>query len=535
MYAYLSLSFTTVSLLLFLSFFVTEYKVYVSSLHSTKEDLKHSYYTYYVQPESKPYTGGAIIYGAGYSSDSQQVTEQPCFNASIASISDREASVSLEETVSFSNLQKLLGIDVSVDVGYGKFSAGAKADYLRSLEEKDYSLSLNYYTSVSEKATVKINGHGLNALTQFGQDSYSYNHSIFRLVCGDHYISSYRRGAFLIAGINIVLNSHEEKNEFRAKAGAKYGNIFNAAANIRYVCEKNKISAKVKIHAFQIGGEPSHLTNILSSSIVECSINEIDKCITTAKKLLDYAKDFGKQIENHEVFDALGTADYRPIERIGLDSSLSWVTPKVENYRRELSTNLKENQYYIEKLHSFYNGYPVKLDNVFFENANVILTKANDNIRTLMDSLTGAIGCYNEPENCEKIKAKIDDKLENITNSDLKFLENMKCTIPLYDDLGISYNTGGTEWLTLLRKNSTTLRYASISDVKYWYWLYDDLNMCTYNGTWDSRVPGYVGTYKTASENMEDVYIIKEWSSFYFEDFKTAENKTIKKRTPYCL
>ncbi|XP_043472601.1 uncharacterized protein LOC122505185 [Leptopilina heterotoma] len=435
---------------------------------------------------------GNIAAGGGYSSDTQQIVAQLCYNATISSTSDQQTYIQLNTALTYSELENKLGISISARGKYGMFSAEAKASYMRSIQDKDYATSLNYFEYATSNVAVQLAGYGTNALTESGKDIYQEGkNKFFGLVCGDHYITSYQQGALLTMGLNIRFASSNAKQKFEARISAKFGNIASAAGSIEAIASKYNITGSVIIQAFQMGGEPSQLSKILNKDnegqyyALTCSLLTMTNCISAASGLLDYARDeFTKQFsfQTNTGLTPLGIAftQYNPIEYIGLSSD-SLVTQEVINIRNELSDKLKENEYYQEKLYPFFNkGYPVDLDTNFQTGLNRILSKSKNNLAVLMDPHGGAVDCFNYPNLCRIKKSDIDSKLETITAGDLKFVEKIKYKITIFG--GMLYNKGKDfntySWIVVPNDGTGKER---VSSVIMWYisnytFGYDTLN-----------------------------------------------------------
>ncbi|XP_051168963.1 uncharacterized protein LOC127286546 isoform X2 [Leptopilina boulardi] len=473
-----------------------------------------------VTPQMRQYKNGNIIAGAGYSGDTQQIVPQVCYNATVSSTSEQQAYIQLDTSISYLELESKLGISVSISGKYEMFSAEAKASYIRSVQDRDYATSLNYYEYATNNVAVQLAGYGDKALTESGKGFYNDGKNpYFGLLCGDHYITSYQQGALLIMGLNIKFSNSQEKKEFEAKVGTAFGNIVSAAEKIQSISTMYKISGSVVIQAFQIGGEPSQISKILNKDstgqyyALTCSLLTMANCIKAASGLLDYGKDeFSKQFsfKNNTGLTPLGIAfsQYYPIEYIGLISPASLVTTEVIKYRDELTSKLKENDYYQQKLYPFFNmGYPIELEAAFVNNANSVLSKANNNIRILMKAHKGAADCFNLPDKCKSIKDSIDSQLENITISDLKFLEYIKYTITIFG--GMLYNKGRNHdtysWVAVPnnkpgQERLQKVNYIFITDKKLEYDtdnhipVTSDLYQVKFTGDINSSGTQYVGT-----------------------------------------
>jgi hypothetical protein len=156
-----------------------------------------------------------ITAGAGYSSDTQQVAPQYCYAAAQPVLSDIEQKLDFDTAYSFSDFQEQLHYDVSASGGIGAFSASAEASYLRDVEDKTYSLSVNYVGYADATASVQLQGAGLNALSVSGQDFYKNDFANFGILCGDNYIASYKEGALLAMSLNINFKSNYEKQFYQ--------------------------------------------------------------------------------------------------------------------------------------------------------------------------------------------------------------------------------------------------------------------------------------------------------------------------------
>lgn len=397
-----------------------------------------SLYPAFATPVSVQDTG--ITAGAGYSNDTQQVAPQYCFAAKAGPLSGVENHLNLDTALSFTDIEQQLKFSVSASGGYGMFSASAEASYLRQVEDKDYSFSLNYYEYADGTVPVQLEGFGEKALTPVGQQFYQDGQNkYFGVSCGDNYISSYKEGALLTMALNIKFRSHYEKEEFEAKAGASYANIFSASAHIQEIATTYHMEGQVSIQAYQRGGEPSQLSKILSKDpdgkyyVLSCDIQHMDDCTRAADGLLAYARnDFPNQFsfEHNTGLTALGLgfASYEPIYRLGLKQPDSFVTPQVLNDRKMLATDFKNNSYYDSKLDTLVNGYPVSWDmnSDFYTQLATLQQKAKNNVDVLTgpadNPSAGALGCYNTPEQCDKIYQTLQSNLQPITAKDLQFL-----------------------------------------------------------------------------------------------------------------
>ncbi|AIT10129.1 hypothetical protein LO80_09195 [Candidatus Francisella endociliophora] len=386
--------------------------------------------------------------GSGYSSDAQTLGQQICFAFTDTDKSAGEAVFDLDSVYSFKEIENKFAAGASASAGIGAFGGGFAIDYLKAMKDTDLSYSLNYFNYATNKVRVNLD-LSEGGLTPIGDTLYNNVFDKFGVSCGNEIITAYQTGAMLLFGINLKFHNHSDLETFKAKAHASFGNIFNASGYIEKIARENNIDGKVSISAYQIGGKPERLAEILSKDpdkggyyALTCSMQNMDRCIKAAEGVLDYAGSkethatdgFSKQYdlskdENLEPF-GIAFADTMDIELIGLDEPDTLVTPQVKEARKKLENDLKENEYYKEHLGAIINGYPVKLDDQYKEKLEDLYTKADDNVNTLTNPVSGGIQCFTKPYKCISVAQDLESKLKPITDEEITdSLESIKYNI----------------------------------------------------------------------------------------------------------
>lgn len=500
--------------------------------------------------------GANIAAGSGYSSDSQQIAPQACFNVASSPASGQQSYAQLGAAMYFSDIQNSLKIDVSTKGGVGMFSASAEASYMRSMEDKDYSLSLNYFTYALETVSVNLAGYGLQALNSFGQEAYNNgNNPYFGLLCGDNYLTSFDQGAMLIMGINIEFDSHQAKQQFSAAASGGFGDIFSASASISKIASQYNLQGSVSMQAYQIGGNPAELSNILSKSsngdyyALSCDINNINNCQMAASGMLDYAKyNFTTQISfaNNKGLTPLGLGyvEYLPIDYLGLHTQ-SLVNQTVKDDRLQLAEALIENQYYVQKFHELVETYPVEWDTTssIYQTSQNLYQQAQNNVNSIMSPNNpdqGALGCFDTPDQCNSITQNIQASLVPINGSDLGYLSQVMYYYDVPTRTGnFIYPNGDSNnsWSFFASNPNSNLvqqiDYCLITPAIYNFHYLETTNpphdtisdWYTYNGTSADGGLTYSGSYIDNTEN-------RQWGSapadrydnpFYFEAYNGTD------------
>ena len=142
--------------------------------------------------------------GHGYSTDKQMISPIACYNARVLPITHTSSIVHFDQGMGFQDLQKALHVDVSAKASIGMFSSSLHVDYMKSVQDTDYSLSVNYYQYIEAEIAMETGFGEAAVLTADGMRAYQGGtNSDFGLICGDKFIDSYKSGATLVLGMKI--------------------------------------------------------------------------------------------------------------------------------------------------------------------------------------------------------------------------------------------------------------------------------------------------------------------------------------------
>lgn len=380
-------------------------------------------------------TATSPLVGRGYSTDTQQIARNICFHSSVSSTSSQQSSVNLDTAIRYGELEKLIKFSVSAKGGFGMFSASAKADYLKSIEENSLTVSLNYLNTMQQKVYLSMSGYGIEALTDEAKLAYQEKGvNLFSLSCGDNYITSYSEGASLMVSLYLEFSDSHTRESFMAKSGGKFANIFSAMSTIETMAKYDLMSGKVSIKAYQEGGEPSRLPEILGRDaegnyyVLSCDLNAMSNCKSAANSILDYARNSFPSQVSFTTGAGLTTFqdslfEYSSIQFIGLSLPVSFVDGgeslnrlkfandyvKYSSYNKQLS-HLQSKYYSLIESDSDYKS-------SFLQTLNVV----NDNLAKIA---VEGLNCYNDPRSCKDVERVIlpveDNKLKLLD----KTLEN---------------------------------------------------------------------------------------------------------------
>lgn len=388
---------------------------------------------------SKPYQLGDSLAGYGYSVDSQKLVDEQCYNATPGLPEGTNSVVSLNEATSFSDFESKLSYSVKAGLGFGIFSAQSDASYMRQVSDKDYTLSLNYFSYSSGTVRVQT-AIGQDALTDAGKQEYSNNltNPYFGVVCGDEIVTSYQQGALLAMALNIEFQSHMDKEQFQASASTGFGSIFTASATVESIASHYEMDGRVSLTAYQQGGEPGQLSKILSKDpsgnfyINSCSITNMTACRNAASGLLNYASaDFPNQFSVSAGLNlttlGFGLYDTQPIQYIGLMPPKSLLDNATLNARLSVANTYSQQLCYQDKFYSLFHGYPVSWDtsSPFYHQMGATRNDVKSNIDVILGDQPSGKGlpdCYLTPDQCMGIIQAIQSGIQPVDFSFLQLL-----------------------------------------------------------------------------------------------------------------
>ncbi len=430
-------------------------KLFVLSLLASQFDALALGHHRHFHKEPKGYRLGDSLAGYGYSLDSQKIVDEQCYNATAGLPEGTSNVVSLSEATSFSDLQKEFSYSVDSGFGFGPFSLHADASYMRQIEDKDYSLSLNYFSHSSGTVRVQV-GIGEDALTDAGKQEYTNNltNPYFGIVCGDEVIGSYQQGALLAMSLKVDFSSHMDKEQFQASGSLSLGSIVNATAKVESITSQYDMKGKISLTAYQNGGDPGQLAKILSEDpsgnyyLLSCDMDNTDACKRAASGLLDYASNnFPNQFSLSQGTNittlGFGFYDKQPIQHIGLVPPKSLLTNETLPKRNNLTSAYYQQLCYQDKFYSLFNGYPVdwETSSTFYQQLTSTYQLVKDNLDAISSGTPSGQGikdCYLTPEDCGDIYQAI---IPQIKQPDFAFLQMLQYYYKSI--LAIFYYNGG--------------------------------------------------------------------------------------------
>lgn len=290
--------------------------------------------------------------GQGWSSDNDSPVAK-CLIGAIDHVGTPSGSLTLDTRYSYHDVLKQMNLSVDGRVSLLGFSLNANAKYANMLRDTALSSSFIYQASVLLKNRQFEVPNDRNPLTWIGQQY--FNHPVkFRKFCGDQFITQQKIGGSLYVAIKFYFHNMEKKKSFDQFAKASFGNFISIEQNLSKLSKDIKQDGSVSVIAFQIGGDPTKLGQILGSpdgktaSVLTCHLNNVSACEATMGQVLNYASqnsrgNFPNQFNDANPNHAIGPGvienelqDYGVV--IPIEHSPSLVTPDIRNARKKLSS-----------------------------------------------------------------------------------------------------------------------------------------------------------------------------------------------------
>lgn len=468
--------------------------------------------------------------GSGFSSDTQQIVENDCFHSYISDVLPQPSLVNLDKAVTHEDLQELIEFSVSEKGNYEMFSTSEKAGYLKNIEENSLTISSNYLHNIRQNIFLSMTGYGIDALTDGAKLAYQEGDvNLFSLTCGDSYIKSYSGGATLMMSLYLEFDDVYTRETFIKKTET-FTDIVSAINVIESVVKFNLMSGKVSIKAYQEGGDPSKLLEILEKDVygytLSCDLNSLTTCKDAANSILNYAEqDFPSQISFVTGTGLITFQDsffkYNSIEYIGLSQPISYVGGEELLNRLKFANEFIKYCSYDNQLNHMQSKYYNIMDSdpILKDNFLQAETLVKDNLIKITDPLNGGLICYNDPRKCkdvESIISKIDDNelklidktLENyyysqgfqkLWSTPIQFDYNSNLVASIVELNRTNYENGlklqAIEWDPAkydqaMLVNITSLQYEVMFNMKYKAQLFDS-----------HTIPGIYYAYRTSDND----------------------------------
>ncbi len=202
-----------------------------------------------------------------------------------------EGSLSLKFIKEEQELAQELNINSTIKGNYGLLSGSLQASYLSSQQNKSNALRLTFLSKTYRKVR-------LNSRVKLNQDGQMYRQTpqLFAKRCGSSLVVGQSLGSYLLASINIDMESSVAMSEFKSQLNISYATFVDALMSVKAASKNLGLKTSISITIKQVGGNPSSINSILNKAGVKdgflyCNADNMDKCIGVANAIMEYIAD----------------------------------------------------------------------------------------------------------------------------------------------------------------------------------------------------------------------------------------------------
>lgn len=276
-----------------------------SNLTAKNQKLKDSIDDFY------PMQLGSPIETSNKSVTSSQSCLAAAANQNNIVIANPSAVLSFSSSSDFSLLQSALGVDVSSQIGGGRWSASVASQFATASKDSAYTMNIIYLYKYSGIAQFKNGtlGQGDAALTTEALNSRNISPYNFRQQCGNDYIAQMDAGMVLAVNIQLSFNSSYDATRFKLNTSFNTP-LGSVVSQIQSAAKSQNISTSMSLSALQLGGQPQYLPNVFGSEsatsgnypLIDCGSANIssdsrqDICAKAISNIVAYSQSMESQV-----------------------------------------------------------------------------------------------------------------------------------------------------------------------------------------------------------------------------------------------
>ena len=373
------------------------------------------------------------LIGSGYLANARYPM-QHCLKDTDVILSNMQAELSIQQTTDFDDLSKQLDVDMSSNVGWGKFSTSAAAKYIRALQNNTHSLHFTYLNTISTDAAFNFGDvFGEDALNTTGLALFRQGVDEFIAACGDTYVDQTRLGATLAVTIQVNFKTQLQKSQFEASFKGKIDSLSETYISLNRALQESGSSASIEILAFQMGGQPMYLNSVLGSNkdghhVVHCTTSQNENCVNILDDVTAYAQasgawektGFAKQIQLDET--TLRAESLHPIQssfarlssyrNFGIPIPKKTISPEAIAARKKLNMLYDQNEANVSFSEAIVHSAPFEM---LEHSTQLELKKISSMLKSDSNTIQSseAIECFlpETQEDCPQIVDNIEKRL----------------------------------------------------------------------------------------------------------------------------
>ena len=227
--------------------------------------------------------------GAGYDSALLKLASPCVVPTTVNYLGIQSATLDFLYDYNSEQLAKETNVSISGNISIleGALSGSASGEYSQKLASDEQTTTIIYKYNIYGKSIV---GNDF-MLTDLGQSAYERKDPVYlRKTCGDEYLEQINLTAQLYIAAKIYFSNKDTKEKLNAqvKGQALWGAIKKTKTWSKDDAQIVK-NTWVKIDAYQVGGNPSILQELLKTNSAGCNLSETENCAKLLDLLIEYA------------------------------------------------------------------------------------------------------------------------------------------------------------------------------------------------------------------------------------------------------
>lgn len=414
---------------------------------------------------------GVGLLGSGWDTHTESFPGGECVENADSQVyyaGSQQSEIQFSRSLTEQELETMLNVDVSGKLKLPVFSVDAAANFISEAKSTELSESMVFAYTIKGKTAVLRN----TKLTTSGQTLADRGEvDKIRASCGDEFVSKIDLGSRLLVGIKFEFLNKEAISNFKGNINVKYMDLFEVEGAAETALNQFSDSINIKIFAFQQGGKPEKLAEILNgsgegdnrSSFVTCSVDNRADCLSSLQRVLDYMSgndefSFKNQISDFSynpsipggaAFLKYHTTSYYSAGHLALYGQPgALLNQAIQDTRRELIRLYEHQEEHKKTAESLLN---MRLTADERQKISTVKVSIENNISRILDTATV---CYEKPGDC--IRKRGNMRLVDFDPADLTHVNNFYDYCDAYNGYGKNIQETVTHIREFLDASDTT-------------------------------------------------------------------------------
>ncbi|WNG57326.1 leucine-rich repeat domain-containing protein [Archangium gephyra] len=204
---------------------------------------------------------GAALLGTGFSVEDESFRGQ-CLQGTVAYSGAAMSDASLVLVDSYERIKSDLGINISGKATFATWDLNAAAHFAMNAAETLNSSSMTFRYQVRGRNAMLVDA----VPTARALEARTRGSEAVKQMCGTEFIQQVELGAGLWVNVRYDFLDQAAKSQFSADVKVNILKLFSGSGGVTLVDDRLKKSASITVSALQVGGDPTKLSSIFSTT-----------------------------------------------------------------------------------------------------------------------------------------------------------------------------------------------------------------------------------------------------------------------------